>query len=209
MAAWGTESSEVTSALNAFAMGVEKVNPEAKVYVRITHNWFDPMGETTAARALIAAGCDVIAQHTDSINPQIEAQRAGVWGIGYNTDSSADAPDAALTSVIWQWGAYYTPFIQSIIDGTFTTRPWYGSLESGIIDLAPLNDNINWDPETLLKLKQERYLIESGAFIIFSGEIETNEGIIIDMTREVNSDSEIRSRINSINWHYRNIMIIR
>ncbi|MCL2765285.1 MAG: BMP family ABC transporter substrate-binding protein [Treponema sp.] len=206
VAAWGTSNSEVTGGLNAFAMGVEKVNPQAEIIVRVTHSWFDPMGEAMAARALIAAGCDVIAQHCDSAAPQIEAQRAGVWSIGYNTDMSADAPDAVLTSVLWHWGAYYTPFVQSIIDGTFTPQPWFGSIKDGIIDLAPLSKNINLEPDVSRILEEERQRIESGSFNVFNGILQTNDGRAIGREGGIFSDDEIR---NNINWYYRNITVIR
>ena len=47
VAAWGTENSEVTGGLNAFAMGVYSVNPDAEVYVKTTNNWFDPEAPTS------------------------------------------------------------------------------------------------------------------------------------------------------------------
>ena len=200
VAAWGTENSEVTGGINAFAMGVKKVNPKAKVYVKITHSWFDPMGETNAARALINAGCDVIAQHCDTSNPQTEAEKAGVWGIGYNTDMSIDAPDAVLTSVLFNWGTYYTALVQSVIDGTFTTTPWFGSLKDGIVGITQLNKKINWKPEILNMLKEEQQLIESGAFDVFSGVIETNDARSIGKDGVNFTDDEIR---NGINWYYR------
>jgi basic membrane protein A len=203
VAAWGTENSEVTGGLNAFAMGVERVNPKARIYVKVTHSWFDPMGEAFASRALIAAGCDVIAQHCDTSTPQIEAEKAGVWGIGYNTDMSADAPAAVITSVLWRWGAYYTVLVQSVIDGTFTTAPWFGSLKDGIVDLAPLNKNIPLSIETASKIDGERQRLESGAFDVFSGVIETNKGKTIGKEGENLSDDEIR---NGINWYYRTVI---
>jgi len=202
VAAWGKDNSEVTGGLNAFAMGVERVKPEAKVYVKVTHTWFDPMGEAAAARALIDAGCDIISQHCDSATPQIEAQRSGVWGIGYNTDMSAEAPKAVITSVLWHWGAYYTSLVQSVIDGTFTTTPWFGSLKDGIIDLAPLTKNINWDPKTIRRIEEEKFRIESGIYDVFNGVIKTNENKIIGREGEVLSDDEIR---NKINWYYRTV----
>ena len=189
VAAWGTENSEVTGGINAFALGVERVNPEAKIFVKVTNSWFDPMGEAEAARTLTASGCDVIAQHCDSITPQIEAGRAGIWGIGYNTDMSVGAPDAVLTSVLWNWGAYYTQLVQSVIDGSFTTEPWYGSMKDGVVDIAPLSEKINWSKETILMLEEERSRIESGAFDVF------------DL-----SDNEIR---NQINWYHQNVDLIR
>jgi basic membrane protein A len=199
VAAWGTENSEVTGGLNAFALGVEKANPHARVYVSVTHSWYDPMGEAVAARALIAAGCDVIAQHCDTANPQIEAERAGVWGIGYNTDMSVEAPKAILTSVLWYWGAYYTALVKAVMDGTFNPNPWFGALKDGIVDLAPLNENILWEPEAIRLLEGERRRIESGAFNVFDGIIETNEGRHVGSAGGSLSDDEIR---NGINWYY-------
>jgi len=202
VAAWGTDNSEVTGGISAFALGVEKVNPQARIYVKVTHSWFDPMGEADAAKILIAAGCDVIAQHCDTANPQIEAERAGVWGIGYNTDMVMDAPDAVLTSVLWHWGAYYTFLLRSIIDGSFTTVPWYGTLKDGIVDLSPLNETTVWEPETIRLLQSERQRIEEGAFDVFYGVMETNDSRRIGTEGENLGDDEIR---NKINWYYRTV----
>ncbi|MCL1814293.1 MAG: BMP family ABC transporter substrate-binding protein [Treponema sp.] len=203
VAAWGTENSEVTGGLNAFALGVEKVNPQAGIYVKVTHSWFDPLGEAAAARSLIAAGCDIIAQHCDTPIPQIEAEKAGVLGIGYNTDMSAVAPSSVLASVLWNWGAYYTTLVQSVINGTFTTAPYFGSLKDGIVDISPLNENISWNPEMILLLLDERRRIESGSFDVFSGIMETNDGGRIGRAGGNLSDDEIR---NGMNWYYRTII---
>ena len=202
VAAWGTENSEVTGGINAFAMGVKRVNPKAKVFVKVTHSWFDPMGEINAARSLINKGCDVIAQHCDTSNPQIEAEKAGVWGIGYNTDMSIVAPKAVLTSVLFNWGTYYTSLVESVINGTFTTTPWFGSLKDGIVGITPLNKNISWKPDIINLLKEEQQLIESESFDVFSGVIETNDNRTIGKDGEKFSDDEIR---NKINWYYRTV----
>jgi basic membrane protein A len=206
VAAWGKENSEVTGDANAFARGVEKANPRAKVYVKVTYSWFDPMGEAMAARALIAEGCDVIGEDADSPTPLIEAEKAGVWGIGYNTDMSADAPNAVLISELWRWGAYYTALVQSVMNGTFTTTPWYGSIKDGIVDLTPLNKKISWDEETVRMLEEERQRLELGVFDVFNGVMETNDGRSIGRVGENLSDEQIR---NGIDWYYRNIMVIK
>jgi len=203
VAAWGTENSEVTGGINAFALGVEKVNPQARIYVKVIHSWYDPMGEAFASRALIVDGCDVIAQHCDTPAPQIEAEKAGVWGIGYNTDMSADAPAAVFTSVLWHWGSYYTFLVQSVIDGSFTTAPWFGSLKDGVVNIAPLNKNISLNEQTTRILEEERRRIESGTFDVFSGVMETNKGKSIGREGEKLPDEEIR---NGINWYYRTVV---
>ena len=96
VAAMGQDNSEVTGGIDAFAMGVNSVNEQAEVFVKVTNSWYDPEGETQAAQALVADGCDVIAQHCDTPNPQTVAEQNGVWGVGYNSDMSKDAPDAVL-----------------------------------------------------------------------------------------------------------------
>ena len=98
VAAMGSENSEVTGGADAFAIGVAEVNPDAQVYVKVTNSWLSPTEETNAAKALIAEGCDVIGQHCDTPNPQTEAEAAGVWGVGYNSDMEKDAPGATLSS---------------------------------------------------------------------------------------------------------------
>jgi basic membrane protein A len=170
VAPWGEENSEVTGILNAFALGVERVNPEAGIYIRITGSRFDPEGETTATRTLIAEECDVIGQAVDSPAPQIEAGRAGVLGIGFNTDMSADAPEAVFTSVLYNWGVYYTALVQSVIDGTFTTTPYFGSVTDGMVGLSPLNENIGYVRE--INVPQISHILIEELERIESGELD-------------------------------------
>ncbi|MDR2527602.1 MAG: BMP family ABC transporter substrate-binding protein [Synergistaceae bacterium] len=199
--AMGKENSEVTSGVNAFALGVESVNPNARIYVEVTHRWFYPEGETQAARALIESGCDVIAQHCDTPNPQIEAQRAGVWGVGYSSDMKKNAPDAVLTSVVWNWGVYYEKLARSVIDGSFTTEPYLGGLEDGMVEITPLNEPL-LPPGATEALAAARKRIQSEGFNIFEGAMETNDGRIIGYEGGRLSYGEI---VGAIDWYYRNI----
>jgi basic membrane protein A len=202
VAAMGRDNSEVSGGVNAFALGVEHVNPGARVFVKVTHSWFDPLGEDEAAKALIARGCDVIAQHTNTAAPQMAAQNAGVWGIGYNADMSVYAPQAVLTSVVFRWGAYYSHLVQSVIDGTFTTRPYFGGITEGLVDITPLAPELA-GPEMDAAVEKARRGISGGAFNVFDGEMETNEGGIIGAEGATLSDSEI---IGNVHWYYRNVV---
>ena len=204
VAAMGKYNSEVTGSLAAFAIGVEKINPKATVYVKMIHRWYDPNGEIEAARSLIMEGCDVLTNDTDTSNPMIEAQKAGIWGVGYNTDMSFDAPDAVITSVVFNWGVYYTQLIKSIIDGSFTTEPYYGGLKEGIIDLTPFNEKLLPDGAAKI-VAEERNKIENGEFHIFEGTLETSDGRIIGEDGSIFSDFIIQ---NQIDWHYRNVVAL-
>ncbi|MCL2094235.1 MAG: BMP family ABC transporter substrate-binding protein [Treponema sp.] len=201
VAARGRDNSEVTGGINAFAMGAASVNPDARVLVSVTHSWYDPMGETTAANALIAAGCDVITSHANTPSAQIAASRAGVWAIGYNADMKDAAPDAVIASVVLYWGALYTQFVQSVIEGTFVPQTHYFGLHEGAIDLTELNPLLA-PPGAEEAIGEARQRIRQGGFNVFDGVMETNEGGTVGNPGGTLSDREI---LREMNWYYRNV----
>lgn len=201
VAAWGKENSEVTGGCNAFAMGAYSVNPDVEVYVKTTNSWFDPEGEKQAAEALIAEGCDVIGQHCDTPNPQLAAEEKGVFGVGYNSDMSKDAPAAVLTSTIWNWGAYYTSAVQSAIDGTWTGENYFGGMPEGLVDIAPLADFCAEGTED--KVQEAREKLLSGSWDVFDGVIECNDGTTVGEDGKSMSDADITGNMN---WYFKNIV---
>lgn len=203
VAAQGTDSSEVTGGIDAFALGVESVNKDAKIYVKVTHSWYDPEGEDNAAVKLLDMGCDCLAQHCDTTAPQVEAEKYGVWGIGYNSDMSKETPKATLTSVLWTWSAYYTLYIQSIIDGSYDGSNYYGGMKEGLVglsDLSSLNDSKA--KELITESKQK---ILDGSFNVFDGELETNDGRIIGTEGNTLDDETITG---GIDWYYHNVEVV-
>lgn len=168
VAAYGTELAETCSGINAFALGVQSVNPDAKVYVKTLNSWFDPANETAYAEALVELGCDVIAQHCDTANPQIVAQDKGVFGCGYNSDMTADAPKAHLTAPIWNWGVYYTAATKAAMDGTWADfGNYYGSYADGFVDVSPLSENCAENTAEYIQLVKDLY--KDGSWDVFSG----------------------------------------
>lgn len=201
VAAWGKENSEVTGGLDAFAMGVYSVNPEAKVYVKTTSSWFSPEGEAAAAEALIALGCDVIGQHCDTPNPMTAAEAAGVFGVGYNSDMTKDAPKAVLTSALWNWSAYYTTAVKSVIEGTWDGSNYFGGMAEGLINISPLSDLCA--PGTEEKIAEAEAKIKSGEWDVFTGAIETNDGQTIGEEGKSLDDATITA---GINWYFKNVV---
>lgn len=201
VAAWGKDNSEVTGGLDAFAMGIYSVNPDAKVYVKTTNSWYDPEGEAAAAEALLALGCDVISQHCDSPNPMTAAEAAGAYGVGYNSDMSKDAPNAVLTSAMWDWSAYYTSAVKSIIDGTWDASNYFGGMGEGLITMAPLSDLCA--EGTAEKVEEAKAKITSGEWDVFTGVIETNDGQKIGEEGKSLDDATITGKIN---WYFKNVV---
>ncbi len=203
VAAMGSENSEVTGGIDAFAIGVASVNPDAKIYVKVTNSWYSPTEETNAAKALIAEGCDVIAQHCDTPNPQLEAESAGVWGVGYNSDMIKDAPGATLTSVEWHWGAYYTQAVQQVIDGTWNCENYYGGMADGLLDISDLNSALCTD-EMQAKVDEAKNEILNNGFNVFDGVLETNDGSTVGEEDSTLDDATIKG---GINWYYKNVEV--
>ncbi len=201
VAAQGKDNSEVTGGLNAFAMGVYSVNPEASVYVKVTGSWYDPEGEGAAADALIALGCDVLGQHCDTPNPMTAAEEANVWGVGYNSDMSKDAPDAVLTSVVWDWSAYYTKAVKDVIEGTWTGENYFGGMDEGLVGITEL---ASFCAEgTADKVAEAKAKIESGDWDVFYGVIETNDGKTVGEEGKSLDDATITG---GINWYFKNVV---
>lgn len=194
VSAYGTELAETCSGINAFALGVQSVNPDAVVYVKELKSWFDPANETAYAEALINMGCDVISQHCDTANPQIAAEKAGVFGCGYNSDMTKDAPKAHLTATIWNWDVYYTAAVQAVIDGKWVEfGNYYKGVKEGLCDVSPLSDNCV--PGTQEKIDAVKALYNDGSWDVFTGVKlsfdENNNVVKTDAALKDNTGKEI------------------
>ena len=172
VSAWGTEYAETCSGINAFALGCMAVNPDAKVNVYEISTWGDQQLERQAAETLIDTyGCCVIAQHCDSAQPQIVANEKGVFGCGYNSDMSAEAPKAHLTAPVWNWDVYYATAMKAAMEdpANFMTKVgnYYEGLKAGFVDVSPLTANCTAETKEAIDLAKD--LMTSGEWDVFSG----------------------------------------
>ena len=176
VSAYDTEYAETCSGINGFTLGVQAVNPEATVYVKELGTWTDEVNEYAFAEELINSyGCGVIAQHCDSAQPQLAAEKAGVFGCGYNSDMTADAPKAHLTAAMWNWDVYYKTAIETAMScesaGQFVTAmggpAYYGGLNEGMVDVSPLSENCAAGTQDAID--QVKALIATGEWDVFSG----------------------------------------
>ncbi|MHB8063352.1 MAG: BMP family ABC transporter substrate-binding protein [Ruminiclostridium sp.] len=167
---------EVIRGIDAFTLGVRSVNPVAVVNVKWTGTWNDAQLEKQAATALLDEGNDVIAQHQDTTAPLIAAEEKNAFAIGYNSDSSKAAPKAYLTAAVWNWGVYYVDQIQKILDGTWKAENYMGTMKDGLIDIAPLTENVA--PGTKEKIDAAKAKILDGSLDIFAGPIKDQTGAV-------------------------------
>ncbi|MBQ5837044.1 MAG: BMP family ABC transporter substrate-binding protein [Clostridia bacterium] len=176
VAAYGTEYAETASGINGFALGVQAVNPDAKLHVKKLNAWADEVNESAFAKELINSfNCGIITQHCDSAQPQIAAQDSKIFGCGYNSDMTPDAPKAHLTAAIWHWDVYYKTAMEAAIEcgdaskfvETMGSPAYYGGLKENFVDVSPLSENCAAGTEDAIK--QVRDLIVKGEWDVFSG----------------------------------------
>lgn len=166
---------EVIRGLNAFTLGVRSVNPEAEVHVLFTGSWFDPDKEKENAIALINKGCDVMSQHQDSPSALQAADENGKLGFGYDNPMGQFAEEGYLTSPIFNWGAYYEMKIQAMLDGTWSVEETWGGMDTGIVALDEMTDNV--PEEAKAKVAEIQALLEEqGNDYIFTGPLNDNQG---------------------------------
>ncbi|MEG2324361.1 MAG: BMP family ABC transporter substrate-binding protein [Anaerovoracaceae bacterium] len=165
---------EVQIGINAFALGAQSVNKNVEIKVVYINNWYDPTNEKAAAEALLAQGCDIIAQDCDSTGPIEAAKSKGAYAIGYSLDKSKAYKDTLITTPIWHHEVYYNKAIQAIIDGNFKPESYYGTLKDGYLGLANFGKFVPEKVQKSVKSVQEKMI--SGQLAPFQGEIKYANG---------------------------------
>lgn len=161
--------------INAYALGAQKMNPNATVNVIYTGSWNDPVKERAAASALIDQGADVIGQHVDSPTPQIVAQERGVYGTGHHRDLRQFAPKATLCSSVWVWDKFLVTELKKIIAGGWKPAP-YGAfipMSGGGTDIAGFGPGVPPDKAKLILAERDALLKGKQ---IFAGPLKDRDG---------------------------------
>lgn len=119
--------------IDAFELGAQSVNPQAKTYVVNTSNWCDPGKQAEAASSLLSQGVDVITQHQDCTATVIKtAEAKGAYTVGYHADAESLAPKGWLTGSEWKWGPLYVDLVKTVLDGKFTGSKYNGNYRVGL-----------------------------------------------------------------------------
>jgi basic membrane protein A len=159
---------------NAFVLGVQSVNPKAKVHLVWTNSWFDPAKEREAGESLLDIGADVLGQYFNSPAVQQVAEKRGKYSVGIYSNMSAFAPKAHLTAPIFNWGPFYIQIAKAVHDGTWKSAAYAPAMKDGVVDLAPFGPMVPGDIQSLVKRKREELL--SGKFAVFTGPVKDQSG---------------------------------
>lgn len=164
----------VVAGVNAFALGVWSVNPEAKIKVIWTRTWYDPPREKSAAKTLLDAGADVVGQHQDTPSSLQAAAEASKFGVGSESNMQRFAPQAYLTGTIWDWRQVDAAIVKGIMNGQFESEDYYGGLSDNMVSLGPFHDRVPADVRGLVERRRKGII--DGSFDIFNGPLRDQSG---------------------------------
>ena len=190
---------EVIRLGNAFLLGAQSVNPKATMKVVFTNSWYDPPKEKSAAESLLDADSDVLTQDVDSPATGQVAGAAGAKWVGYNSDASEFAPDAWLTAPVWDWSDYYIERVEAVLDGSWESHNYYGTLADGIVGLAPYGKSVSAETKNMIDAKMQE--IVNDEFDVFQGPVYDQSGKL--MAKE--GDTLSLDQLLSMDWFVKGI----
>lgn len=115
---------EVVRHINAYALGVREVNPQAQVHVKWLYSWYDPAKCREAAEALVAEGCDALAFTEDSpaviqVGEEHTAKGRPVYTFSHCSPMGRFGPNSAVSGQLVDWTGLYEMLLTSIREGRF------------------------------------------------------------------------------------------
>ncbi len=192
---------ETIRSVNAYTMGIRKVNPSAKVLVKYTGSWDDKALEENAVKELSDAGADVITFHEDRPYSIDLADEMGLYTTGYNFVYK-DYSDRFLTAAVTNWDMLYEIILNDYLSGraNFSQDYWLG-LSDDAVSLYPYSDLVTPQTKDLVESEAKRIMTWRD---VFSGEILDDHNILRCEENECISDDEL---FNKMDWYVEGVKV--
>ncbi|MBS3787453.1 BMP family ABC transporter substrate-binding protein [Candidatus Bipolaricaulota bacterium] len=115
---------EVKRHINAFAIGINEVNPEATLHPRwlMDPDWVDPQGAKEATEALIEEGVDVFAYTEDTPATLQAAEENGALSFAHYNPMYRFAEEGTLSGQVANWGPIYADILYKVRNGIYTNK---------------------------------------------------------------------------------------
>ena len=173
---------EVVSGYTSFYLGAKSVCPDVIMKVQFTGSWYDEKGEKEAAETLIAAGCDLISQHADSMGAPTACENAGIPDISYNGSTVDSCPKTFIVASRINWAPYFVYIVNQTINGEEIATDWTGTIATGSVVLTDVNEQAA-APGTVEKIAEVKAELEAGTRHVFDTATEgfiTVEGAALE-----------------------------
>jgi len=174
---------EIITGINAFALGVKTVNPNASVRI----SWLNETGDVNHSKELIqelhGCGADLIMQN-DLIALGKGSRDFGLYSLKYSEEDEKWIPEVNYGLITWDWGEFYEKILRNIVNGSFkgifSTESkrvsfWWG-MDSGLVDIIYSKHNVPIQTQKLVDIMRE--LIIENRFHTFAGPVYDKQGEI-------------------------------
>jgi simple sugar transport system substrate-binding protein len=183
---------EVLQGINAFALGMRSVQPQAEVKVIWLNAWFDPPRERDAAMTLFNQNADVLAFHTGSTAVMRAAQERGKLAVAYHSDMRQTAPDAQLLAVTHQWADYYTQRARAVLQGVWKSGQLWGGIQEGMVRVGDFGPKVPQAVQKeVLARQQDLAAGRLKPFAAGAQPVRDNTGRVVIAARSALSDAQI------------------
>lgn len=156
--------------IEAFYLGAQEVNPDARGVTAYVGDWIDVVKAKEAASTAADEGADVFAACGEGpVLGQIElAKERDLLSTGYVGDMTSLDPNTVLASMTWNTKELLRPMIEDFTAGTFTPAKFYsvGVADDGLlVQINPaLEDRISDDAMALFEQRLQE--IKDGTFAV-------------------------------------------
>ncbi len=196
---------EVISGYTSFYLGAKSVCPEVTMKVQFTGSWYDEMEEKSAAEALIAAGCDLISQHADSMGAPTACENAGIPNISYNGSTLESCPNTFIVSSRIDWAPYLIYVCEQVAAGEAVDTDWTGTIATGSVVLTDINTAVAAEG-TVEKIAELKSAFEAGELHVFDtateGFITVNGEALNSYQADVNTDPAYEADTEAVSEGY-------
>ena len=191
---------EVISGYTSFYLGAKSVCPDVTMKVQFTGSWYDEKEERDAAQALIAAGCDLISQHADSMGAPSACEDAGIPNVSYNGSTIASCPNTFIVSSRINWAPYFEYIVNQKAKGEAIDTDWTGTIATSSVMLTDVNTDVAAEG-TVEAIEAAKAQFEAGTlhvfdtategFITVGGEAVTSYMADVDTDEAFTADTEV------------------
>ena len=194
--------SEVNRGINAFTLGVKRVNPDAVVTVAWSNEWDNEASERKQADKLIEdVGVDVITYHQNQTYVADEADKLGVYSIGYHQRLN-NGSDKHLTAVVVDWKSTYEAIIKQYLRGNSQDyKVYWVGMDENAVKLADFSAAVSEDIKS--EVSKATHEILSGKDV-FSGVIYDNKGTLRCKEKQAIRDEDL---LEHFDWYVEGVEI--
>ena len=192
---------EVNQGINAFTLGVKRVNPDAEILLTWTGSWENNDSAEQAVQNLKAYRVDVLTYHHNSDAIPNTAERAGINFISFN--EVYPEHNFSIGAILIDWKSVYSDLLEYKNSTENSTSYSYG-VANGIVDFVAANNSNKISTRERVAIEEAKWEIKHGR-LIFSGDIFDRDDV-----RKCTANEAInyQSLQKNMNWLIKGVRIV-